>query len=90
MIRYYLKSRRQKDGTIKHEYSGRVNVNANIEEPHMQKFDDSSYQAHRMERMHEELMNEINPEIDKVKMIITEKPEKSFLARLLKAFTNWR
>ena len=77
MVKYSLTSTRQKDETIEHE-------------PSRKGVYDSSYQAKRMKEMHEELMFKINPEIDKIKMIITEKPEKSFLTRLLRALTHWR
>ena len=87
ILRYSLVSKRAKDGEIVHDYRGRVNENANVSESHMHKFDDSSYQARKIEEMHEKQMD-LNPEIIRLETKVVEKHETSFLPRLLSIFSK--
>jgi hypothetical protein len=84
MKKYGLTSKRQKDGNINHKCFGEVSGYNESKDPTKQFFEEGCYVAQRIISSHEELMI-INPEVNKIKTTMIEKPEKSFLARLVMA-----
>jgi len=54
--RYTLTSTRNKDGKLKHHYSGKLNRNANEDHPMMWEFIERDQAAIRIRRMHEDAM----------------------------------
>ena len=72
MQKYSIISERDREGKIKHSYFGKVNTNANVEEPIMVSFERvaNSFLYKNLHNIHEELIGKIK--ISKIETKIIE------------------